>query len=53
MKSHNTVKTIWNIIKTETGNKGRSEQLNNMCKHNPDAFNNNFLIPNVQYGISQ
>lgn len=42
-KTQNKVKTTWNIIKAETGIRGKNlEQINNSI-FNPDALNNNFL----------
>jgi hypothetical protein len=42
-KPQNEAKTTWNIIKAETGNRGKNvEQINNSI-FNPDALNNNFL----------
>jgi hypothetical protein len=42
-KSHNKVKTAWNIIRVETGTQGKHEENITLAKINPNAFNNYFL----------
>jgi hypothetical protein len=43
MKSHNKIKTMWNIIKSETGRKMMKSDGFDHCEANPDLFNNYFL----------
>jgi hypothetical protein len=41
--SHNKIKTIWNIIKSETGRKMMKSDGFDTCKAKTDLFNNYFL----------
>jgi hypothetical protein len=44
MNSHNKIKTMWNIIKSETGRKMMKSDGFDTCKANLDLFNNYFLM---------
>jgi hypothetical protein len=42
-KTHNKVKTTWNIIRAETGKQGKNEESIKPGKINPNAFHHYFL----------